>query len=72
MVCPIRTREMSAPYKEDPMTHRTPRTLSRLLDWLRRVHCGLLGHDMMMRFEPARLLLRCHGCGEETPGWSIR
>jgi hypothetical protein len=54
------------------MTLITPHTLSRVLGWLRRVHCGLTGHDMMMRFEPARLLLRCHGCGEETHGWSIR
>ena len=40
--------------------------------WLRRLRCGLTGHDMMMKFEPGRLSLRCHGCGQETPGWSIR
>ena len=39
--------------------------------WLHRVHCGLTGHDLMLQFESARLSLRCHGCGEETPGWSI-
>jgi len=54
------------------MTLHTPHTLSRVFTWLRRVQCGLVGHDMMMRFEPARLSLRCHGCGEETRGWSIR
>jgi len=54
------------------MTHRIAHTLSRALDWLRRAQCGLMGHDMMMRFEPARLALRCHGCGEETRGWSLR
>jgi hypothetical protein len=54
------------------MTHRTSHTLSRVIAWLRRVSCGLTGHDMMMRFEPARLSLRCFGCGEETHGWSIR
>ena len=39
--------------------------------WLHRVHCGLTGHDMMLRFEPGRLSLRCHDCGQETPGWSL-
>jgi hypothetical protein len=39
--------------------------------WLHRVHCGLTGHHMMLQFDSTRLSLRCHGCGEETPGWSI-
>lgn len=41
------------------------------ITWLRRVRCGLTGHDMLMRFEPGRLSLRCHDCGHETPGWSV-
>ena len=39
--------------------------------WLRRVRCGLAGHEMMLQFEPGKLSLRCHGCGHETPGWSV-
>jgi hypothetical protein len=39
--------------------------------WLRRARCGLGGHDMLMRFEPGRLSLRCSSCGEQTPGWAI-
>ena len=39
--------------------------------WLRRLRCGLTGHEMMLQFEPGRLSLRCHGCGKETPGWSV-
>ena len=39
--------------------------------WLRRARCGIGGHTMMLQFEPHRLSMRCHGCGEETRGWSI-
>jgi len=39
--------------------------------WLRRLRCGVGGHAMMMRFEPGRLSLHCHECGEQTPGWAI-
>ena len=39
--------------------------------WLRRARCGLGGHTMMLQFEPHRLSMRCHNCGEETPGWAI-
>lgn len=39
--------------------------------WLRRVRCGLSGHEMMLRFEPGRLSLQCPSCGRQTPGWSI-
>ena len=39
--------------------------------WLRRFRCGLGGHDMLLRFEPGRLSLRCHSCGQQTPGWEL-
>ena len=39
--------------------------------WLRRTRCGLGGHSMMLEFEPGRLSLRCHDCGEQTAGWVI-
>jgi hypothetical protein len=39
--------------------------------WLRRARCGIGGHTMMLQFEPHRLSMRCHSCGEETPGWAI-
>ena len=29
------------------------------------------GHAMLLQFEPRRLSMRCHNCGEETPGWAI-
>jgi hypothetical protein len=41
------------------------------LNWLRRARCGLTGHTMLLQFEPHRLSMRCHSCGEETPGWTI-
>jgi hypothetical protein len=45
--------------------------LSALAAWMRRARCGLGGHSMLLQFEPNRLSMRCHGCGAETPGWSI-
>jgi hypothetical protein len=45
--------------------------VSALATWIRRVHCGVTGHSMLLQFEPQRLSMRCHSCGEETPGWSI-
>ena len=41
------------------------------MNWLRRARCGLTGHTMLLQFEPHRLSMRCHSCGEETPGWAI-
>lgn len=39
----------------------------------RRAACALRGHrhQMMLRFEPNRLSLRCPSCGAETRGWDI-
>jgi hypothetical protein len=44
---------------------------SAAMSWIRRLRCGLGGHDMMLRFEPERLSLLCQTCGEHTPGWTI-
>ena len=43
-----------------------------LTDRMRRVLCGLHGHDIVLRFEHDRLSLRCLFCSYETPGWSLR
>jgi hypothetical protein len=45
--------------------------LQALFGWMRRIRCGIGGHSMLLQFEPRRLSMRCHSCGEETPGWSI-
>jgi len=41
-------------------------------DRMRRVLCGLHGHDTVLRFEHDRLSLRCLFCSYETTGWSLR
>jgi hypothetical protein len=33
--------------------------------------CGLRGHQMLMRYQPNRLSLRCSSCGRESPGWEV-
>ena len=38
---------------------------------LRRAQCGLVGHSMVLHFEPEKMSLRCLSCGEQTPGWTI-
>ena len=43
-----------------------------LFDPLRRMLCGLRGHDTIREFEQDRLSLRCMSCGYRTRGWSLR
>jgi hypothetical protein len=42
-----------------------------LIEPLRRVLCGLRGHDTIMEFEHDRLSLRCMSCSFRTRGWSL-
>lgn len=37
----------------------------------RQFTCGLRGHQMLMRYRPDRLSLRCAWCGRESPGWEV-
>lgn len=39
---------------------------------LRRMMCGLHGHDAVLLFEPHRLSLRCLNCGYQTAGWILQ
>ena len=39
---------------------------------LQRFLCGLAGHELMRRFEPNRVCLRCTSCPYETPGWTLK
>jgi hypothetical protein len=48
------------------------RALIRILEWLRRLMCGLRGHDTVLRYEPDRLFLCCLSCGSQTVGWSLQ
>jgi hypothetical protein len=45
--------------------------LSRAFTRLGRVLCGLRGHENLMHFEGNRVMMRCTGCGHDTPGWEI-
>ena len=45
--------------------------LSRTMDMLSQLFCGLRGHDTLLHFEDERLSLRCVSCGHETPGWEL-
>jgi hypothetical protein len=35
------------------------------------LQCGITGHNVMLRYEPARLSLQCTSCGYESPGWEL-
>lgn len=45
---------------------------------VRQFVCGVLGHAEVLHFEaatattPARISMRCHSCGHDSPGWEIR
>jgi hypothetical protein len=50
----------------------------RLAQLLRKVsrragqmRCGITGHNVLLRYEPARLSLQCSTCGYESPGWEL-
>jgi hypothetical protein len=47
--------------------------LRRALRFGRRALCAAHLHhgQMMLKFEPDRLALRCPDCGAETPGWRL-
>jgi hypothetical protein len=38
---------------------------------VRRLLCGLHGHDALLHFEQGRLSLFCASCGHQTPGWDL-
>lgn len=42
--------------------------MNALRIWL----CGLGGHDLIRKFEPNRVYLRCMSCPHETPGWQLK
>lgn len=56
---------------EAPSPRRFVGLWGRLHWLLRRLLCGLMGHDMVKHFEPQRLSLRCLSCGAETRGWTL-
>ena len=61
----------------DSATERTiarpqdPGIMSRALDQVRQIVCGLHGHDALLHFEQGRMSLRCTSCGYQTPGWDV-
>ena len=66
------TRHGVLPSGDDrPMVERIAAAAQVLLSRGQQLLCGLLGHDMMLHFEPNRLSLRCWACGAETPGWQL-
>jgi len=34
-----------------------------------QIVCGVRGHDSVLHFDGARLLMRCTSCGHDSPGW---
>ena len=42
-----------------------------LIELVRRMICGLQGHDTIMEFHHDRVSLRCMSCGYRTRGWSL-
>ena len=52
---------------EDPVD----RLLRRLTKRVGQIQCGITGHNIMLRFAPARLSLQCTSCGYESPGWEV-
>jgi hypothetical protein len=46
--------------------------MSRVGDQLRRLICGLHGHDSLLHFSEGRVSLLCSSCGHETPGWDVK
>jgi hypothetical protein len=45
--------------------------MSRVVNRIGRVVCGLQGHDSVLHFEASRVMMRCTSCGHDTPGWEI-
>jgi hypothetical protein len=39
--------------------------------WVRQFFCGLRGHDSVLHFEGARVMMRCSSCGYDSPGWEV-
>lgn len=46
--------------------------LARVADRLRRLICGMHGHDSLLHFEHGRMSLLCSSCGYESPGWELK
>ena len=45
--------------------------VARLLERIRKMYCGMHGHDSLLHFEKDRMCLQCASCGYQSPGWEI-
>jgi len=45
--------------------------VSRAINRLGQLMCGLKGHDSVLHFEGKRVMMRCTSCGHDTPGWEV-
>jgi hypothetical protein len=45
--------------------------VARVAGRIAQLVCGLHGHDSVLHFEGARVMMRCTSCGHDTPGWEI-
>jgi hypothetical protein len=45
--------------------------VTKAMEHLRQLICGLHGHDALLHFGQGRMSLQCTSCGYETPGWDV-
>jgi hypothetical protein len=50
---------------------KTRRALTRMINGVFRVLCGLRGHTLVMNYDTDRLSLRCVKCDFQTIGWRL-
>ena len=41
------------------------------MESLKRLICGIRGHEDYLQFEKDRVYLQCVACGHESPGWTV-
>ena len=45
--------------------------LVAIVMWIKRVWCGIVGHEYQLHAAPGRIYLQCAACDRQTPGWVI-
>lgn len=56
---------------EDDAHQADDRVGSSMMSRVRRLVCGMQGHDSLMKLRHDRIFLECASCGYESPGWVL-
>lgn len=71
MVTHYPRRIVSADTAADAPAAHPAGVIDHVVTRLRRMFCGLHGHDKLLHFDRDRMYLECVSCGHRSSGWEL-